>query len=201
MGCKGSRVQISPSRPFHPLFPVTVTTTQPVSFTVTFAPGATGAASATALFASNASNSPNAATLTGTGVSPDPHGGFVVDRELFFERHRVQSLSRRLCERMWCLFEGQRCPGCQHNVYGYFCGERSGLLLRDDRCRFECRRERILQYYSGGHSFPIALTAVTSRAFPIKCPRQNHFRSRRWERKLLLRDASFSPVACRALLD
>jgi fibronectin type 3 domain-containing protein len=52
---------------------VTVTTTQPVSFTVTFAPGATGAASATALFASNASNSPNAATLTGTGVSPPVH--------------------------------------------------------------------------------------------------------------------------------
>src|ERR1019366_9934340 len=104
------------------------------------------------------------------GQSSGPHGGFVVDRELFFERHRVQSLSRRLCERMWCLFEGQRCPGCQHNVYGYFCGERSGLLLRDDRCRFECRRERILQYYSGGHSFPIALTAVTSRAFPSSAP-------------------------------
>jgi HYDIN/CFA65/VesB family protein/centrosomal CEP192-like protein/ASPM-SPD-2-Hydin domain-containing protein len=51
-------------------FPVTVTTSQPVSFTVTFAPGATGAASATALFASNASNSQNAATLAGTGASP-----------------------------------------------------------------------------------------------------------------------------------
>jgi hypothetical protein len=54
-------------------FPVTVTTSQPVSFTVTFTPGATGSASATALFASDASNSPNAATLTGTGVSPPVH--------------------------------------------------------------------------------------------------------------------------------
>ena len=48
-------------------FPVTVTTSQPVSFTVTFTPGASGAASATASFASNASNSPSAATLTGSG--------------------------------------------------------------------------------------------------------------------------------------
>jgi hypothetical protein len=50
-------------------FPVTVTTSQPVSFTVTFAPGASGAASATASFASTASNSPSAATLTGTGTA------------------------------------------------------------------------------------------------------------------------------------
>jgi hypothetical protein len=54
-------------------FPVTVTTTQPISFIVTFTPGATGAAAATIQFASNASNSPNAATLTGTGVSPPVH--------------------------------------------------------------------------------------------------------------------------------
>jgi hypothetical protein len=50
-------------------FPVTVTTSQPVSFTVTFTPGASGAAAATASFASNASNSPSAATLTGTGTA------------------------------------------------------------------------------------------------------------------------------------
>ncbi|MFZ0771055.1 MAG: choice-of-anchor D domain-containing protein [Candidatus Sulfotelmatobacter sp.] len=48
-------------------FPVTVTTSQPVAFTVTFTPGATGAASATASFASTASNSSSAATLTGAG--------------------------------------------------------------------------------------------------------------------------------------
>jgi hypothetical protein len=54
-------------------FPVTVTTSQPVPFTVTFTPGATGGASATALFTSNASSSTNAATLTGTGVSPPVH--------------------------------------------------------------------------------------------------------------------------------
>ena len=54
-------------------FPVTVTTSQPVSFTVTFTPAATGAASATASFASNASNSPAVATLTGTGTPAPVH--------------------------------------------------------------------------------------------------------------------------------
>ncbi len=54
-------------------FPVTVTTSQPVSFTVTFTPAATGAASATASFASNASNSPTSATLTGTGTAAPVH--------------------------------------------------------------------------------------------------------------------------------
>src|ERR1035437_2863127 len=54
-------------------FPVTVTTSQPVSFTVTFTPGATGAASAIASFASNASNSPTVATLTGTGIPAPVH--------------------------------------------------------------------------------------------------------------------------------
>jgi len=54
-------------------FPVTVTTSQPVSFTVTFTPGATGAASATASFASNASNSPAVATLTGTCTAAPVH--------------------------------------------------------------------------------------------------------------------------------
>lgn len=53
--------------------PVTVTTSQPVSFTVTFTPSATGAASAGAAFASNASNSPAVATLTGTGTSAPVH--------------------------------------------------------------------------------------------------------------------------------
>jgi hypothetical protein len=54
-------------------FPVTVTTSQPVSFTVTFTPAATGAASASASFASNASNSPTMTTLTGTGMPVPVH--------------------------------------------------------------------------------------------------------------------------------
>jgi HYDIN/CFA65/VesB family protein len=54
-------------------FPVTVTTSQPVTFTVKFTPGATGAASASASFASNASNSPSAGSLTGTGASAPVH--------------------------------------------------------------------------------------------------------------------------------
>jgi Abnormal spindle-like microcephaly-assoc'd, ASPM-SPD-2-Hydin len=54
-------------------FPVTVTTTQPVAFTVTFTPGATGAASASASFTSAASNSPTAATVTGTGTAAPVH--------------------------------------------------------------------------------------------------------------------------------
>ena len=54
-------------------FPVTVTTSQPVSFTVTFTPAAAGAASATASFPSNASNSPTATTLTGTGTAAPVH--------------------------------------------------------------------------------------------------------------------------------
>ena|ERR1035437_5519011 len=54
-------------------FPVTVTTSQPVSFTVTFTPAATGAASATASFVSNAANSPTVATLTGTGTPAPVH--------------------------------------------------------------------------------------------------------------------------------
>jgi hypothetical protein len=54
-------------------FPVTVTTSQPVSFTVNFTPGATGAASASASFAGNGSNSPSTATLTGTGTAAPVH--------------------------------------------------------------------------------------------------------------------------------
>jgi hypothetical protein len=54
-------------------FPVTVTTSQPVTFTVNFTPGATGAASASASFASTASNSPSAAALTGTGTAAPVH--------------------------------------------------------------------------------------------------------------------------------
>ncbi|MGA8539623.1 MAG: choice-of-anchor D domain-containing protein, partial [Terriglobales bacterium] len=54
-------------------FPITVTTSQPVSFTVTFTPSATGAASAGAAFASNSSNSPTVTTLTGTGTSAPVH--------------------------------------------------------------------------------------------------------------------------------
>ena len=54
-------------------FPVTVTTSQPVTFTVTFTPGATGVASASASFASTASNSPSAAALSGTGTPAPVH--------------------------------------------------------------------------------------------------------------------------------
>jgi Abnormal spindle-like microcephaly-assoc'd, ASPM-SPD-2-Hydin len=54
-------------------FPVTVTTSQPITFTVTFRPGATGTASATASFSSNATNSPSAATLSGTGAAAPVH--------------------------------------------------------------------------------------------------------------------------------
>jgi len=54
-------------------FPVTVTPSQPVSFTVTFTPGATGAAAATVSFASTASNTPSAASLTGTGTAAPVH--------------------------------------------------------------------------------------------------------------------------------
>lgn len=54
-------------------FPVTVSTTAPVTFTVTFTPQASGGASASASFASNASNSPAAAGLSGTGVAATAH--------------------------------------------------------------------------------------------------------------------------------
>jgi fibronectin type 3 domain-containing protein len=54
-------------------FPVTVTTTQPVTFTVKFTPGATGAASASASFASTASNTPTAGSLSGTGAAAPVH--------------------------------------------------------------------------------------------------------------------------------
>jgi hypothetical protein len=53
--------------------PVTVSVSQPVSFTVTFAPGATGGASASASFHSNATNSPSTATVTGTGAAAPVH--------------------------------------------------------------------------------------------------------------------------------
>ncbi len=54
-------------------FPVTVTTSKPVTFTVTFTPQASGAAWASASFASNATNSPTVATLEGTGVAAPNH--------------------------------------------------------------------------------------------------------------------------------
>ncbi len=54
-------------------FPVTVTTAQPVTFTVKFTPGATGAASASASFASTASNTPTAGSLSGTGTAAPVH--------------------------------------------------------------------------------------------------------------------------------
>jgi hypothetical protein len=54
-------------------FPVTVSTTQPVTFTVNFTPGATGAASATASFASTATNTPTTSALSGTGTAAPIH--------------------------------------------------------------------------------------------------------------------------------
>ena len=54
-------------------FPVTVTTSQPVNFTVQFTPGATGAASAMASFTSNASDPQVSATVSGTGTPPPVH--------------------------------------------------------------------------------------------------------------------------------
>jgi len=54
-------------------FPVTVTTTQPVAFTVNFTPAATGAASASASFVSTASNTPSAGSLSGTGTAAPFH--------------------------------------------------------------------------------------------------------------------------------
>ena len=54
-------------------FPVTVTTTQPVTFMVNFTPGSSGAASSTASFASTAVNTPNTASLSGTGTAAPIH--------------------------------------------------------------------------------------------------------------------------------
>jgi len=54
-------------------FPVTIPAGQSATFTVTFTPGATGAASATASFASDASNAPTIANLTGTGTPAIVH--------------------------------------------------------------------------------------------------------------------------------
>lgn len=54
-------------------FPITVTTSQSVTFTVNFTPGATGAASATASFASSAVNTPTTASLSGTGTAAPIH--------------------------------------------------------------------------------------------------------------------------------
>jgi len=54
-------------------FPVTVTTSQSVNFTVKFTPQASGGASASVSFTSNASNSPTNANLTGTGVAAQAH--------------------------------------------------------------------------------------------------------------------------------
>jgi len=53
--------------------PVTIPVGQPASFTVTFTPGATGAASASLSFTSNASNSPAVQSMTGTGTAPVQH--------------------------------------------------------------------------------------------------------------------------------
>jgi hypothetical protein len=53
--------------------PVSINAGQTVSFSVTFAPQATGAASTTFSFVSNASNSPAQLPLTGSGIAPPQH--------------------------------------------------------------------------------------------------------------------------------
>jgi hypothetical protein len=53
--------------------PVSINAGQTVSFTVTFAPQATGTASTTLSFASNASNSPTQLPVTGNGTAPPQH--------------------------------------------------------------------------------------------------------------------------------
>jgi hypothetical protein len=53
--------------------PVTLGAGKTASFTVTFTPGASGAASASLSFASNASNSPAVQSLTGTGTAATQH--------------------------------------------------------------------------------------------------------------------------------
>jgi len=52
--------------------PLTLTAGQSVSYTVAFAPQASGTTSGTLLFASNAANSPTE-TSTGTGIAPPQH--------------------------------------------------------------------------------------------------------------------------------
>jgi len=54
-------------------FPVTVTTTLPITFTVKFTPGSTGAASASASFVSTATNTPTAGVVSGTGTPAPVH--------------------------------------------------------------------------------------------------------------------------------
>ena len=53
--------------------PATLAAGQSATFTVTFAPGASGAASASLSFSSNASNSPAVQTMTGTGTVATQH--------------------------------------------------------------------------------------------------------------------------------
>jgi hypothetical protein len=53
--------------------PTTIPAGQSATFTVTFTPGASGAASASLPFSSNASNSPAVQTMTGTGTAPTQH--------------------------------------------------------------------------------------------------------------------------------
>ncbi len=54
-------------------FPVSVTTTTPVTFTVKFTPGSSGGASASASFVSTAANTPTAGALSGTGTPAPVH--------------------------------------------------------------------------------------------------------------------------------
>jgi centrosomal CEP192-like protein/HYDIN/CFA65/VesB family protein len=53
--------------------PATLAAGQSATYTVTFTPGASGAASASLSFSSNASNSPAVETMTGTGTAPIQH--------------------------------------------------------------------------------------------------------------------------------
>jgi hypothetical protein len=73
----GMRLPAYPAFPPESLsglaFPFTLTAGQSASFTVTFAPNATGTASGTVSFASNATNTPTVMSLTGTGAPPPQH--------------------------------------------------------------------------------------------------------------------------------
>lgn len=76
----GAPVTVSPASPSSSEFalsgislPATLAAGQSATFTVTFTPGASGAASASLSFSSNALNSPAVETMTGMGTAPVQH--------------------------------------------------------------------------------------------------------------------------------
>ncbi len=137
-------------------FPVAVTTAQPVTFTVTFTPGATGAASASASFTSTASNTPTAAALTGTGTPAPVHTvslswtGSVTSGVTSYNVYRAVygTNSCGSYSNHWVHSE------FQHIVYRQCRGRRHYLLLRNHSARCEWRK-RIFQYYPSQDSCPL----------------------------------------------